>query len=507
LGTDWTSGSLRALVQQRWESKVASGATRGDEVTSDPARRLAVDDPALVTALTEFLNSPDWGLVPRICAQHPVLLDDRADQALADLAAQARFLEVRGLAESITLHRRVLARVREVGAQQAAAEMAEADRQSQEYLLRLLYKLGAATLESVSRLRDLITNRPEVLSLEFDALVGRFLASYRPPEQTDNPGAGQSKIMVDAIRGGRRILRWCREGDMDTAFTRLESALARSTELTTLVDKAENDIRSYLSDNDPMALRGAAETSVAILDHPALLLMMPTTAIQVLVKVGAILQERCRVELDLHLLELRIHAAQRGLEEAAEGSAERFVFFGQLGSALSERGMYTGSSDDIRHAAGLYRKAMSETPEDAPEWADRVNALGAAHHDLYRLASAPTDLDAAIELFGQAATGKPSVLHRGNLAMALRDRFTRDGDPADLERAIAILNEIVSTTLDTELRLPRFLADLATAQLERFTRAADSEGLDDAIRCCERALTLGPSISDRVNAYLFSVKP
>ena len=79
-----------------------------------------------------------------------------------------------------------------------------------------------------------------------------------------------------------------------------------------------------------------------------------------------------------------------------------------------------------------------------------------------------------------------------NLGNSLQIRFVRTGSSADLDEAIQVAREAVTTTLKEHTDRTRWLSNLANALQARFARKGDLTDLDEAIRADREALAASP---------------
>jgi tetratricopeptide (TPR) repeat protein len=171
-----------------------------------------------------------------------------------------------------------------------------------------------------------------------------------------------------------------------------------------------------------------------------------------------------------------------------------------LGVALSERHLATGSLDDLERAIALLTTAVEHTPPRAPDRPWRLANLGGALAERYERRGDRRDLDAAISAFDESASAdRPDpdrVDWRYNLALGLRDRYTRDGYLPDLDRAVELLEQIVAVAAAPRVRADR-LDQLAGTLRTRALRRGDGAELARAVEL-HRAAAASVPASERV---------
>jgi tetratricopeptide (TPR) repeat protein len=187
------------------------------------------------------------------------------------------------------------------------------------------------------------------------------------------------------------------------------------------------------------------------------------------------------------------------LQGLPQRSPEAAQLLQNLGTGLCDRWMAERNPDDLDRAQAAFAQAR-ETPGLN---ADLRNTLvgGAGRVALHRFTSdrRPSDLGEAISLLEQVADrprSGPSP-DRTNLAIALGERFELSDDPADLERAVALLEAEIGRAEADDPRRPTWLGDLAGMLLESYSRTADAGALERAVAMLEQARDALPSDSPR----------
>ncbi|WP_371786269.1 CHAT domain-containing protein [Streptosporangium subroseum] len=166
----------------------------------------------------------------------------------------------------------------------------------------------------------------------------------------------------------------------------------------------------------------------------------------------------------------------------------------EIGLTLRLRFELSGTRADVERAVEVLAAAFETPAEDPSVRAGRARNLGIALQERYESTDQGDDLDQAIELFRAAVRDvrSPASLH-GNLGNALRVRFVRTRDRADLDAAIAEDERAVA--LDPEGGDPRVLNHFGLAMELRSETVADPADLDRAIELFETALSRVPDQS------------
>jgi Tfp pilus assembly protein PilF len=212
-----------------------------------------------------------------------------------------------------------------------------------------------------------------------------------------------------------------------------------------------NYVSAVTATRDPGALREAAEL-LAGDDDPAARACLG----------------QCLVEL------FRLTGEPEALERAV-AALDGTDGLANLGIALSERHLLTGHTEDLDRAVSTLRAAADAGPPGSPHRPARLAALGSVLAERFSAGGDPADLDEAVTTMEAALRGAPDVAEwQQNLAVVLRDRYLRDGDLADLERARALLSR--AETADAA-----WADQMAVTARMRWQRRGEREDLDRAV--------------------------
>ncbi|MDQ6906023.1 MAG: CHAT domain-containing protein [Chloroflexota bacterium] len=133
-------------------------------------------------------------------------------------------------------------------------------------------------------------------------------------------------------------------------------------------------------------------------------------------------------------------------------------------------------------------------PTTPPRFRRQIfRAAGIAYRERYNLSGRRADLDAAITVWGDAASlsapGSPEPAQfLNNVSVALRDRFVRFADQADLDEAIAASERAEEATPHDSPNRAIYSYNLGLALLAQYRRTASLDDLARSIGCFEGAL-------------------
>lgn len=427
---------------------------------------------SLAERIDQLVAARRWARKARLLRRHPELLGDEALQLLE-----------RGGGEVRLLHVALLRRARVVGVETAVAQVRTA--------VEELPTLVAAGNVALARYRA------DGRATDLDASVAAFEAA----DVCAVPGFPDRSIVLAnlAIALKDRFEATGDEADLRRATTVGEEAVTLAEEQpdvavgrAALVNLASVLLVRYRTERADLDVRRAAtlaEQAAALFtcadaDRAAVLTVLGDARLQ------SYRLTRRRTELE---------AAVAAFDDAVElddSPRER----SNLGVALSERHLATGSFDDLERAITLLTAAVEDTPPRAPERPWRLANLGGALAERYERRGDRRDLDAAIKDFDEATSAdRPSpdgVDWQYNLALGLRDRYARDGYLPDLDRAVELLEQIVVVAARPRVRADR-LDQLAGTLRIRAQRRGDGAELARAVELHRAAAASGPA-SERV---------
>jgi tetratricopeptide (TPR) repeat protein len=178
----------------------------------------------------------------------------------------------------------------------------------------------------------------------------------------------------------------------------------------------------------------------------------------------------------------------------------------ELAGALGQRFEARGDLADLDEAIRRVRAATQHADAEADKGRALLtlgNLLCQTHEHRRR----PTDLDEAIRVYKEAQshlsdTGADWLLCRNNYSTALGDKYLRYGDPAALDEAILVAEDVVRRAQDSP-REATYLVDLAAQLLTRDERLTNDADLERSIQSLEEASQLaGPATPEAAASAL-----
>jgi tetratricopeptide (TPR) repeat protein len=160
----------------------------------------------------------------------------------------------------------------------------------------------------------------------------------------------------------------------------------------------------------------------------------------------------------------------------------------EFGSGLAERYRSTGDRDDLEGGVARCREAVQLTPEDA---AYRGN-LGVALHERYLADGQEGDLQEAIETLTASFAASPSASNATMLSHALFLRYERHGQRDDLEQAINVAKDAIAS-LEAESDLAGLQLALGASLTARYALTGDSFDADEATAAFRKGADLTPA--------------
>jgi tetratricopeptide (TPR) repeat protein len=350
-----------------------------------------------------------------------------------------------------------------LGSSYGARFMLRGDRADLDRAIELL-SLAVRSIPPDSQTATFAANRKHSLALlleqryQVDGNIADLEAAGRHFQESvdltppDSPAMPRRQASVgNALRG-----MYARSGDihlLDEAIARYETALAR-------VAPAAPARATYL-DNLGMALLDRYECTGGIddLDEAIRRLRAAREATPsdaealpgILNNLGNALWSRhAHQPADGHLDEA-LDAFERAVARTAPTSPDAPIYLDNLANALSDRYEVTGEAADLTRAIRTYEQALDGLPNAALERPRVSTNLATSLLTRYRAARAQRtddagDLDRALTLLTDVATGTPPgapalIVRLNNLGVALKYRYQRDLDSADLDRGREALRE------------------------------------------------------------------
>jgi hypothetical protein len=467
-----------------------------------------------------FVNTRSWAEARQFCREHPEVLNDDVDRALAALESQldregnaARLDRVRGARALLGACRRDglelgLANAELDQAQQQAAAAGDQDR--------------AERLSQVGRAWYAL----------FDVTGERTNLDYAVDfaRQAAQAATGDYRMLADLA--GLEEAQFRKSGELGDLFHMADHQRAA---LRAGHDAPEHDqygLQVYLAVR--LTLQAGVLKRAGLLDEKTAAGLM-TEAVEAARASLALTKPGSRERSDglaalLDALKLRymtfgsvadLDAAIAACQELASGwavSLRALEARRQLALTLQERSKRTNSVDDLQRAADALAGWLAATPADTPP--DRAAAVAdlerwqaqlAAEDDhqamearglaLAQQAAGSGDragLDNAIELLQQALAAAPADHPRrgdylANLGAALSERFEQTGALSDLDAAIKVTEQAVSQAPDGHPNRAGYLSKLSGAHEARYEQTGNPADLDAWIAASGQAVSVTPA--------------
>ncbi|OEJ41802.1 hypothetical protein AR457_06610 [Streptomyces agglomeratus] len=172
-----------------------------------------------------------------------------------------------------------------------------------------------------------------------------------------------------------------------------------------------------------------------------------------------------------------------------------------LASALDLRWQYYRDVADLRRSTDLLGSLLGASAADDPMRQELLSAFSMAVFRLGEETGDAASLDRALNLIGEALAlpstdAEQTGNHQRNLAVMLKSRARRDGEPADLEAAIELLEGVAYGPA----ALPVALTSLGMALLDRHELTESAADLDRAVEVLTAATTAVRGAFERISA-------
>ena len=340
--------------------------------------------------------------------------------------------------------------------------------------------------ETWAESRRIVEAHPELLSDEADGLLGQLADAARAQ------GDENARRVFDEHRA---LLRRCREVGVERAFA--EKMLPPEA-------LAQAEAAGLTPEQALEAARAAAQ--------------MPPELRELLVELAAAGVETSSPEDLERLLEERPDLREK-LEEAARVFADLGTgppvppeFQEDLRRAVEgeQRYQQTGDLAALNEAVAAWERILNHpafAQADERFQLAAWNGAGGAYLRRYWRQGQIADLDRALSLWQEAvrrtpedAPDLPSILN--NLGIGLSAHYARTGRMEDLEEAIRVYQEAVRRTPEDSPNLPMYLNNLGTGLSDRYARTGRMEDLEEAIGVWRGAVRRTPPDSPDLPMYL-----
>ena len=207
---------------------------------------------------------------------------------------------------------------------------------------------------------------------------------------------------------------------------------------------------------------------------------------------GQLLQGKAEYAGDPRDLEAAIQHLESAVERAERTNGDLPHARTGLARAVGLRGVWENRGSDLKRSSDLLQEAIDGTPADHVALRlSRRASRAIARARRYQWTKDPGDLDDAVADFEDIVTHeRPGPLDRANLAVCLVQRAdTSRATPADLDRAIDLLSELVAEPSDRGEERAGLLAALADALLDRAEWKDSREDLASAKRTAAEAVS------------------
>ncbi len=159
-----------------------------------------------------------------------------------------------------------------------------------------------------------------------------------------------------------------------------------------------------------------------------------------------------------------------------------------------------GDINDLDRALSGWQKAVSLTPENAPDLPSLLSGLGIGLADRYARSGVLSDLEDSIAAYRKAVSLTPENSPNlpgflNNLGNGLGKCYVQNGKLSDLEDSIAAYRKAVSLTPEKSPCLPSVLNNLGAGFSNRYERIGDFADLETAIIAYEKAAKIGLDVS------------
>ncbi|MEU6232188.1 CHAT domain-containing protein [Kitasatospora sp. NPDC047058] len=392
-------------------------------------------------------------------------------------------------------------------ANSAASTLGKVDRSNVGMVVRLWYRIAAATAPDDPMRARRLSQLSIALQRQFDLLgdpADQDAALAFAEEAVKITSADHSPLAEILFNAGSlawsRFVRTQEPTDLDKALDCMQQAVIaglpespiRGEALTTLAVALQERFQRR---TDPSDL----DEAIAVFRQAveALRAGEPGHRTAVMLLSQALLDRFRSAGASADLKE-SIGVARQGVDRAIRDDALAPSLPANLGEVLLIAFGYNGNMDDLDEAICRHRQAMELANPEDPAFAGYLSNLGVAHRIRFEQSGKAEDLAEAVLLSQRAANRAPtdSRLLRailGNLGHAMQTSFEAGGAVQDIDDAIDALGRALEVTPVGHSERPAALSNYGSALQARFRLTAVSTDMELGIEALQEAVELAPN--------------
>jgi tetratricopeptide (TPR) repeat protein len=484
----------------------------------------------------EALSRADKLDVTELLHQHPVLLGQRFGDLLRGAQAEAQAVGDDALATWLRGWLDTFDKYRVGVAATVAEEMA--DVHIDDVVLNGMDALLAAP--DWPACGPIVLGTPQLLSDEADLLCRVLLQVAR---------ALGDETAVATYHKAWEFLRSCRSHGLAVAVASFSGwAGVVPDDLAALHAATTIRVSSAIRSTDLSSLRAALADAERLLSHPDAASAPEAFTAAALILGGIALLRIGELTRDRAALEAAIERLEDAQARLPDGAPEQVACLADLGAALKERFRWTDDLDDLRRAGDCFASAADHaTPFSAErqrltvaardlvldiarrtgeielldrliglkeedvrfgrqvpaQQAERALTLGSSLSAKYEFTGDAASRTAMIDVTTKAADELGQVPQRPWLldmaGFGLLQQYADSGEPADLDRSLALLDAAVEAAKPGSIELSVSLDHLGCALRDRYARSGNRADLDRGIELAERAVRDAPDLPENVS--------
>ncbi|MEV1117202.1 CHAT domain-containing protein [Actinosynnema sp. NPDC049800] len=319
-----------------------------------------------------------------------------------------------------------------------------------------------SNLGAVEALLHEQTGEPEYLDRAVDSSRRAFELTPADSEDLLGHRSNLGAVLLDRYHAAGDVT------DLDDAIALFETSVAAaakdrtSSDYLSRVNLGSALMARYRLTGDLGAAFRALEMQEAALEHTPRKTGFGYES--ALGNVGATLNELYRSTSDPGLLDRAIEALRGAAEFAPADSADLAVIHMNLAVALEAKAQRDHDTEILMEALTAIKAALDRLPPESPRYAVAVSNYGWLLSTFYEASADPAALDESVralefglEGFGPDEPSRVNTLH--NLVRALGSRSLLTGSPADLERAVGLVREVVDDLADLPAAIVLTMSD------------------------------------------------
>lgn len=189
---------------------------------------------------------------------------------------------------------------------------------------------------------------------------------------------------------------------------------------------------------------------------------------------------------------------KKAIDKSDQDSPDRAILHTAYGSILRIQFSRTAELNFLNKAINIIEKAINITPDTIKHknsLAIRLNNLGNALSDRFKVTHDKEDLDRSLECHNKSLKIGTNLARKANLATTLRSRYVAFDSVEDLEQCIGMMEDVVDTCNPDSPAYSDYLYSLGLVLQDRYALREEDDDLNRSIDYLKKAAEIGTALS------------